>query len=137
MDLLRYGGFFRNQNGLNSLPSIRELRQILNLTGDFTFEVKADDIESFCQRGKALNFKVFLQVLGDQHMPLIMLLNPDGEQHLTVLQENTVFESGPDRFLKIKNTDLNEPTIEVRLDMFPNPNGWALATTMCLYIEFD
>ena len=137
MDLLKYGGFFRNQNGFNNLPSICELRKILNLSGDFTFEVKRDDIESFCQRGENLKFENFLKVLGDQHMPLIMLFNSDGGQHLTVLQENTIFGSGPDRFVKIKNTDKNEPTIEVRLDMTPNPKRWSLATTKCLYIEFN
>ena len=78
-----------------------------------------------------------MQVLGDQHMPLIMLFNSTGGQHLTVLQENTIFGSGTDRFVKIKNTDKNEPTIEVKLDGTPNPNGWALATTMCLYIKFN
>ena len=70
-------------------------------------------------------------------MPLIMLIHSNGEKHLTVLQENTVFGSGPDRFVKIKNTDKNEPTIEVRLDMTPNPKRWSLATTKCLYIEFN
>ena len=59
MDLLKYGGFFRNQNGFNNLPSICELRKILNLSGDFTFEVKRDDIESFCQRGENLKFENF------------------------------------------------------------------------------
>ena len=70
-------------------------------------------------------------------MPLIMLVNSNGGLHLTVLQENTIFGNGPDRFVKIKNSNINEPTIEVKLDGTPNPNGWALGTTMCLYIEFD
>ena len=70
-------------------------------------------------------------------MPLILLFNSTGGLHLTVLQENTVFGSGPDRFVKIKNTDKNEPTIEVRLDGTINPKGWSLAATMCLYIKFN
>ena len=70
-------------------------------------------------------------------MPLVMLLNSNGGQHLTVLQENTIFGSESDRFVKIKNTDINEPTIEVKLDKTPNPKGWSLATTLCLYIEFQ
>ena len=70
-------------------------------------------------------------------MPLVMLLHSNGGQHLTVLQENKIFGSGSDRFVKIKNSNINEPTIEVKLDMTPNPNGWALGTKMCLYIEFD
>ena len=122
---------------MNSLPSIRELRKTLKLTGDFTFNVKQDDIESLCQRGKTFKFENIIQVLGDQHTPLIFLVTPNGEQHCTVLQEVTIFGSGPDRFVKIKNTDKKEPTIEVRLDGTPNPKGWSLAATMCLYIKFN
>ena len=73
-------------------------------------------------------------------MPVVLLKNltPGSHAiHATVLQENTIFGSGPDRFVKIKNTDKNEPTIEVKLDGTPNPNGWSLATTTCLYIEFN
>ena len=69
-------------------------------------------------------------------MPVVLLKNLTPGNHATVLQENTIFGSGPDRFVKIKNTDKNEPTIEVRLDQSPNPNGWALAATICMYIEF-
>ena len=53
MNLFQYGGFFRDQNGLNYLPSIRELRQILKLPGDLLFKVKGDEIEWLCQKGKA------------------------------------------------------------------------------------
>ena len=42
LSLLKYGSFFRNQSGLNSLPSIRELNKILNLPTDFEFEIKPD-----------------------------------------------------------------------------------------------
>ena len=52
MNLLRYGGFFRDHNGLNNLPSIRELAKILNLPGDFLIDLKIDNIERFCQSGK-------------------------------------------------------------------------------------
>ena len=70
-------------------------------------------------------------------MPLILLRNSSGGLHLTVLKENTVFGTGPDRFVKIKNSDKNEPTIEVKLDLTPNTNGWMLATKDCLYIELN
>ena len=52
MNLLRYSGFLRNQNGLNNLPSIRELRNILNRPDDFIVDLKIDDIERFAQSGK-------------------------------------------------------------------------------------
>ena len=52
MSLLQYGSFFRNRNGSNNLPSICELRKILNLPNDFILELKQDGIESFCQSGK-------------------------------------------------------------------------------------
>ena len=54
MKILKYGGFFRDQSGLNNLPSIRELKQILNLKDDFTFELVDDQIESFCSKSKFL-----------------------------------------------------------------------------------
>ena len=72
-------------------------------------------------------------------MPVVILenLTPGNHvRHATVLKENTIFGSGPNRFVKIKNTNVNEPSIEVTLDMAPNPNGWALAAPMCMYIEF-
>ena len=52
MKILKYGGFFRDKSGLNNLPSIRELKQILNLKDDFTFELVDDQIESFCSKSK-------------------------------------------------------------------------------------
>ena len=73
-------------------------------------------------------------------MPVVMLenLTPGNHaRHATVLKENKIFGSGPDRFVKIKNTDAFDPIIEVKLDMTPNPDGWALATNNCLYIEFS
>ena len=70
-------------------------------------------------------------------MPIVMLKNSNGDLHLTVLEVNTVFGSGNDRFVKIKNSNKNEPTIEVKLDMTPNSNGWSLAATACLYIKIS
>ena len=72
-------------------------------------------------------------------MPLVILDNltsGNHTQHVAVLKKNTIFGSGPDRFVKIKNTYSNEATIEVKLDQNPNPNGWALAAPICMYIEF-
>ena len=72
-------------------------------------------------------------------MPVVILenLTPGNHaRHAAVLQENKIFGSGPDRFVKIKNTYTTEPTIEVRLDQNPTPNGWALAAPICMYIEF-
>ena len=66
-----------------------------------------------------------------------MLFNFNAGLHLTVLQENKIFGSGPNRFIKIKNSNINEPIIEVKLDGTVNPNGWSLAATMCMYIEFN
>ena len=70
-------------------------------------------------------------------MPLITLAHSKSGYHLTVLQENTIFGSGAERFAKIKNTDKNEPIIEVKLDGTPNQKGWALARSMCMYIKFN
>ena len=72
-------------------------------------------------------------------MPIVMLKNnKSGQhgQHLAVLEENTIFGSGCDQYVKLKNSDENEPTIEVKLDLSPNPNGWSLAGPSCFYIEF-
>ena len=72
-------------------------------------------------------------------MPVVILENvtPGSHaQHAAVLQENKIFGRGSDSFVKIKNTNTTEPTIEVRLDMTPNPNGWALAAPICMYIKF-
>ena len=72
-------------------------------------------------------------------MPVVVLENLTSGQHArhaTVMEENKIFGSGPDRFVKIKNSNINETTIEVKLDMTPNPNGWALAANICLYIQF-
>ena len=72
-------------------------------------------------------------------MPVVILenLTPGNHAiHATVLEENKIFGNGPDRFVKIKNSYINEPTIKVRLDLTPNPNGWALATDICLYLQF-
>ena len=97
-----------------------------------------DDIEIFCQIGKSLSTKkILMNVLGDQHMPLVILMNSYGRPCLSVLEENTVFGTGPDRLVKIKNPDKNEPTFEVKLDMTPNFHGYRLATTACIYIKFN
>ena len=70
-------------------------------------------------------------------MPIVMLKNPNGDLHLTVLEENIIFGTGPDRFVKIKNSNKNEPTIEVKLNMTPNSNGWLLASTASMYIKIN
>ena len=69
-------------------------------------------------------------------MPIVLLTKSNG-LHATVLEENTVHGTGPDRFVKIKNSNKNEPTIEVKLNMTPNSNGWSLASTACLYIKIN
>ena len=73
-------------------------------------------------------------------MPIVILknTNPGSHgQHLAVLEENNIFGSGPDRYVKIKNSDKNEPTIEAKLDLSPNQNGWSLLGTACFFIKFD
>ena len=44
--------------------------------------------------------------------------------------------SDHDGTLKIKNTDKNEPEIEVKLDQSQNQNGWSLAGLNCMFVEF-
>ena len=73
-------------------------------------------------------------------MPIVMLTNVNPghhSQHLAVLKKNTVFRSGRNRYVVIKNSDKNEPTIEVNLNLSPNRNGWSLLGTACFYIKFD
>ena len=72
-------------------------------------------------------------------MPVVMLANltpGNHARHAAVLKKNKIFGSGTGRFVKIKNTYSNEATIEVTLDQNPNSNGWALAASVCIYIEF-
>ena len=81
-----------------------------------------------------------MKVLGDKHMPLVMLKNTKPGHHglhLAVLEEKSIFGSGHDRYVKIKNSDQNEPTIEAKLDLSPNKNGWSLLGTACFFIKFD
>ena len=52
MKILKFGGFFRDESGLNNLPSLRVLNQILNLKDNLTFELVDDQIESFCSKSK-------------------------------------------------------------------------------------
>ena len=85
------------------------------------------------------HFTLSFKLSGDPHMPVVILenLTPGNHaQHAAVLQENNIFGRGSNSFVKIKNTYTDEPTIEVKLDMTPNPNGWALAANICLYIQF-
>ena len=73
-------------------------------------------------------------------MPIVMLKNNTPGQHvlhLAVLQQNAVFGFGRDRYVRVKNSDGNEPTIEVKLNLSPNSNGWSLAAPSCFYIEFN
>ena len=53
-------------------------------------------------------------------------------------KENKIYGTGRDYdgTLKIKNTDKNEPIIEVKLDRSQNRNGWSLAGLACIYVEF-
>ena len=54
MNLLRYGGFFRD-NGLNSLPSIKHMANLLGETNFFKrFTVKTENIEEFLNESKWL-----------------------------------------------------------------------------------
>ena len=81
-----------------------------------------------------------MRISVDKHMPLVILKNTKPGHHglhLAVLENNTVFGSGSDRYVKIKSSDKNEPTIEAKLDLSPNPNGWSLLGTACFYIKFD
>ena len=85
-----------------------------------------------------VNFEIIFsfKFLGDHYMPVVMLANStpgNHAVHAAVLKKNKIFGRGTGKFVKIKNT--NEPTIEVTLDQHPNPNGWALAAPICMYIE--
>ena len=136
VNILLNGSFFRNRNGFNNLPSICELRKILKLRGDFILEYKTVEIEPFCQTGKNFTPRIsFFESSGDQHIPIVMLRDPNGDLHLAVLEENTIFGTDPYQYVKIKNSYMNEPTIEVNLDRTPNSTGWSLATNACLYIK--
>ena len=52
MRLLQFGGFFKDQSGLNTLHSIKHIRELLNLNRDFGVEVVQQRIEDFCQKSK-------------------------------------------------------------------------------------
>ena len=52
------------------------------------------------------------------------------------LKENIIHGVGNDQHVKIKNTDKNEPIIEVKLDLSPNSNGWSLGGDLGLFIDF-
>ena len=52
MRLLQFGGFFKDQSGLNTLQSIKHIRELLDMDRDFQVEVVQERIEDFCQKSK-------------------------------------------------------------------------------------
>ena len=54
MRLLQFGGFFKDQTGLNTLNSIKHIRKLLNMNRDFRVEVVQEKIENFLKKSKIL-----------------------------------------------------------------------------------
>ena len=46
VELLKYGGFFRDTNGLNSLQTFKKFAQILNKPNGFTVEIETEPIST-------------------------------------------------------------------------------------------
>ena len=44
MKLLKYGGFFRDTNGLNNLQTFKRFAQILNKPNGFTVKIETEPI---------------------------------------------------------------------------------------------
>ena len=139
LNLLTSGGFFRD-NGLNSLPSIKQIARILNLKSGFKSELKTEKIVLMCQRRKFIEIFGFDLVLidsGDNHLPIVYLENSTGGFHATILKETKISTINNNQFIIVKNSDTNESEIQVNLDMTQRTNGWRLAVDVGLYIEFS
>ena len=52
-------------------------------------------------------------------------------------KENVIHGIGSNKFVKIKNTDKNEPEIEVKINGSQNQNGWSLPKKFCFYVKFN
>ena len=78
-------------------------------------------------------------------MPVVLIdksfVNPKGEQilirHCATMKESTIYGTGADRFIKLKNSSEKEPELEVKLNMASNQNGWKLSSPDCIYIKLD
>ena len=78
-------------------------------------------------------------------MPVVLLEkiveNPNGGLtsilHCAIMKENTIYGTGNDRFIKLKNSSEKEPEIEIKLNMTPNQNGWKLNSPDCIYVELE
>ena len=116
---------------------------MLNLKEDLKFDVVEEPIEWFCQRRKSLGsfFFYFVLIKGESQMPSVFLDKDDPSQsgslgHMAILEKNPLFRKGTERFIKVKNSDNNEPSIEINLDSSKKRNDWYFDSDTCLYLVF-
>merc|ERR1712131_3337 len=120
--MLEHGGFLRD-NGLNSLPSIKKLSNILNLPNGFNFDIKVESIASLCKKNS-------------QHTPMVLLKTEHtGRQffHVAVLKEAKIYKHVmTSDFVVIKNTwkDLDE------FNLYLDQSKWSTFRVNSSTIEF-
>ena len=50
VSLLKYGGFFRDTNGLNNLQTFKRFAKILNKQNGFTVDYEAEPVSNFIRK---------------------------------------------------------------------------------------
>ena len=78
-------------------------------------------------------------------MPVVLLeksvRKPNGEltsiSHCAVMKENTIHETGANRFIILKNSNKEDPELKIKLNMTSSQNDWKLLTPICYYIKLD
>ena len=143
-------GFFRSQNGLNQLDSVRELAKILNLPNGFTFKTHGvtikEQLSLFCKINIRMSYNTNLTIKAEQ-TPLIIVTGHDGTNQMSSHFNHAVvlLKLNPNNKLLVKNSlsgfevfgKTQPKEHEVEFNSSPNQpaNQWNLYFDGCLFVE--
>ena len=164
IELLKYGSFFRDTNGLNNLQTFKRFAKILNKPNGFTVDYVAEPISTFinnCSQSEPI-YKVFWHwyLLLDNHpFPIIYLLgieHPDQWVHAVVLkgwritkprwkQNGSKWEKVKETMLKVRNSSkgltvfgqVQQGEHEIEYKVTQDNSAWNLYADMCVYLKLN
>ena len=159
--VLKYGGFFRHTNGLNSLQTFKQFAQIMNKPNGFTVDHVAEPISTIINNFSPL-FNTTLSSMSffDNHpFPIIYLLgieHPNQCVHAVVLkgwQTGSWWEKylpkwakfSSKTMLRVRNSSKGQIVFgqvqqgerEIEYKVTPDNNKWNLYADGCVYITIS
>ena len=164
MLLLKYGGFFRDTNGLNNLQTFKRFAQLINRPNGFQVDIVAEPISTFINNfgpSKPTYIETYwkVQFLDNQPFPIIYLLgieHPNQWVHAVVIkrwQTGSGWQKylpkwvkdrvGSKTILIVRNSSKGQTVFgqvqqgehEIEYKVTQNNNAWNLNADKCVYIK--